>query len=1015
MLEALETTEGNALTWVSAHPDSPLAIAWNNCLAAIEAVEPEWPEDDIPVTKSQVIDELTKILNYHYLGRSDIFIPFLEFISRQAKIFEVKDILFICRKANEFQDKIENVLFVSRLHLTPGSMTPGNFEYIFSIDDIFRKFINLTKGQMEEVAQILEDNEDETTTWPYYFSFYWSMRHFSADQWIAEIQKPDFFYILSHINSFCDDYEEDDMSGAYELLSRHVDTSEFFSGLLSEEAQDILDYFRPMTINLVEHLLALDPDFFQPQANAADKALVFTGIIVHLKINTEQLPQIFTLEPSKAMNVYEAMAMAIDQLPEDMRNEAFIARLIAIMAKTNTTEMIQALNALVAELLGGTYTRITDQFLNPRTLEAPVARREIRRGPALDDKQITHTQSVHQSTKESIWDLLRHYCPAAVSETDTGGPRVSEAKVVAILKEQQKTLADTAEQVRSGIVQNMHGRATLSSLFRLLGTADKAGECISIRTFIAIALLALMDETQYREGVTKAAALAAFREALLDIATEYPREYQTVVDNPRPESLEVNTVYLRIEGGNVLYKVRDPFKPETIHEGSISLETLGCPVRSLSTPEDRIAFDPYLEEVKRHLELQGRLYPRSTMCISGSFNKVVEKLYPIHKLFVMRVITRGQAADSLPSVAKQEMWRALERMDSAARTDMIHRLKEAGTLDPIWRLILDSVTDRLWGEYHSLYHSKNNREFVDLLAAGIYVAIDPTAFDRPTRVTRRYNRVYNILLPFLLGQFERRPTPSASKPILIPEGTTVKDFGGGGNCLFLALAGQLAESDVGAVAANLRELVVGALTENIETLREWVEAARSDVHLRFAGGNEKIASASRYLELIAQPGTWGGEIEIGHLAVILGRPIAVYGAGYQRLYPSNVTEEGTATYEGELLMLQYTGNHYQALTATPERAEQILAELVVEFAQSTPIGGAGGPSGGAGGPAGGAGGSSASAVTAFYPQPDETLRQQAGRNHQGKSGTKQSDSASDSDEEKPRENKKRRADTPEPS
>ena len=997
------TPASPAQTWLLEHPESKLAIAWRECLESIEATH----LDALSGTKSQLIAELNTLLDRLYLADPDLLIILLEFLTERAG-FLLSELLFVCRKASEFQDKIENILLVSRLYLTPGSMISGIAEDD-DYNDIFRQYTELTSAEIAAAHQTIDSYDNHFVDIAGCPCFYWAIKYFSAKAFITEMAKPQFHAVIGALDSCCFDYR-DNIAEEYTFLDAHPEICDFWFEL--HEEAELLEKVR-LSLDLVKHLVILDPDCFHNDI----KATPFETILVALEINTDQLQQIFTLKPSEAIHVYNAIAMAISDIPKDKQDGVFIDSLIAIMAQTDITEIIQALNDLTAGILGGGYTRITEKFLTPAAAEAPVARREIPRGPALDDKQITHTASVHQSTSETILMLLTHYCPAAVSKTETGELTVIEKNLVEFLIEKQETLEDVFRQVLSSTARNIDGKATLSSLSRLLHSSEKAGEGISIKLFIRIALLAIMDETQYREGVTKETALAAFRAAFLEIATDNWRKYDIAYGNPSSESLPDNTIALRIEGANLLYKVRDPFDPKIIHEGSISLETLGCPIRSLSTLEDKQALQPYLKNIFAEILGQGHVYGYSPICISGSFNKVVEKLYPIHQLFVMRVITKTQAADSLPPIAKQEMLRTLEEMNADDRTAMIDRLKTEGTLEPIWTLIEKRVKDRLWEEYQSLYQSEHDDRFVALLENGVYVAIDPKAFDRfkDEKVIAGAKKVRPRLLNFLWHRLARFPTLSESTTIEIPEETTIQDFGGGGNCLFLALAGQLAESDVGAVAANLRELVVGALTENIETLREWVEAARSDVHLRFAGGNEKIASASRYLELIAQPGTWGGEIEIGHLAVILGRPIAVYGAGYQRLYPSNVTEEGTATYEGELLMLQYTGNHYQALTATPERAEQILAELVVEFAQSTPIGGAGGPSGGAGGPAGGAGGSSASAVTAFYPQPDETLRQQAGRNHQGKSGTKQSDSASDSDEEKPRENKKRRADTPEPS
>ena len=118
------------------------------------------------------------------------------------------------------------------------------------------------------------------------------------------------------------------------------------------------------------------------------------------------------------------------------------------------------------------------------------------------------------------------------------------------------------------------------------------------------------------------------------------------------------------------------------------------------------------------------------------------------------------------------------------------------------------------------------------------------------------------------------------------------------------------------------------MEQNRETLAGRVEVEGADIRLNTTTGIQLANTVDIYLGFIRQRGTWGGEIEIAALAGLLGRPIAVYGDGYHRLYPNRINEAEQPLYEGDLLMLRYDGVHYQALAATPERRVAILADLI---------------------------------------------------------------------------------------
>ena len=121
-----------------------------------------------------------------------------------------------------------------------------------------------------------------------------------------------------------------------------------------------------------------------------------------------------------------------------------------------------------------------------------------------------------------------------------------------------------------------------------------------------------------------------------------------------------------------------------------------------------------------------------SICTSGSFNKLVEKLQGIHPEVVVKYITHTTASLKLPIVIKEEVLRYLAESThptTAAEflsiTAPLQQIQEERSPAPIWKQIKARVAERLFAEFGSLYPlGQDDPLFISFIEAGIYLEID---------------------------------------------------------------------------------------------------------------------------------------------------------------------------------------------------------------------------------------------------------------------------------------------------
>ena len=137
-----------------------------------------------------------------------------------------------------------------------------------------------------------------------------------------------------------------------------------------------------------------------------------------------------------------------------------------------------------------------------------------------------------------------------------------------------------------------------------------------------------------------------------------------------------------------------------------------------------------------------------SICTSGTFNKIIEKLIGIHPDCNVLYITKEQASIKLQIVVRDEALKYLSSQVHAMTLDgfvLFMGQFESEGLDYLWPLIKDKVADRMFEEFHSLYRSRAAKDFSDFIDAGEYTDLGDTRELQRTLLTeseRHHQRLF---------------------------------------------------------------------------------------------------------------------------------------------------------------------------------------------------------------------------------------------------------------------------------
>lgn len=135
------------------------------------------------------------------------------------------------------------------------------------------------------------------------------------------------------------------------------------------------------------------------------------------------------------------------------------------------------------------------------------------------------------------------------------------------------------------------------------------------------------------------------------------------------------------------------------------------------------------------------------ICTAGTFNKLIEKLQGIHPDCEVVFVTPGQASLKLPKVVKEVAMRHLGSLASPksseeviAFTQLISEVKDNG-IEVIWNSIKEEVAHKIFEEFNEVFKSRNDKEFNDLIQAGLYVDLgDLKQFEEQLEKSEGYRK-----------------------------------------------------------------------------------------------------------------------------------------------------------------------------------------------------------------------------------------------------------------------------------
>ena len=195
-----------------------------------------------------------------------------------------------------------------------------------------------------------------------------------------------------------------------------------------------------------------------------------------------------------------------------------------------------------------------------------------------------------------------------------------------------------------------------------------------------------------------------------------------------------------------------------------------------------------LYEIQRgyNLSLSGRDNGRDdhSICIAGTFNKLIEKLEGIHPDCDLRFMTRETAALKLPKVVQEEAIRHLSQQanpqtsaEFLAFTRLMAEVKE-DALEPIYEAIKPAVSERMFAEFGPLYSGQDDPAFAGFIDAGEYLQIKGLGqFQESLQNSEGYRQhCAEILLPgrglFLSYNADRQQNASQASLPEAPERST---------------------------------------------------------------------------------------------------------------------------------------------------------------------------------------------------------------------------------------------------
>jgi hypothetical protein len=124
----------------------------------------------------------------------------------------------------------------------------------------------------------------------------------------------------------------------------------------------------------------------------------------------------------------------------------------------------------------------------------------------------------------------------------------------------------------------------------------------------------------------------------------------------------------------------------------------------------------------------------ASICIAGTFNKLLEKLQGIHPDVEINFMTKELASLKLPSVVREKAQDFIKNFTSPKTVSefliamrLMNHIELEG-VELIWTYLVSDVSKTMYAEFGRLYSSQEAEEFKQLIDAGRYAALNDLKF-----------------------------------------------------------------------------------------------------------------------------------------------------------------------------------------------------------------------------------------------------------------------------------------------
>ena len=146
--------------------------------------------------------------------------------------------------------------------------------------------------------------------------------------------------------------------------------------------------------------------------------------------------------------------------------------------------------------------------------------------------------------------------------------------------------------------------------------------------------------------------------------------------------------------------------------------------------------------------------PDDPICVSGTFNKIVEKLQGIHPDVTVDFISMKTACLKFPKIVEEAARRYLANLTKPSTaagflyiTARLQAIEKDGDVSMIWEQIKPEVATRFFEEFGYLFKGENDPQLLELIETGVFVPLSLPSFQKQLSESEGYREHCSEVTP----------------------------------------------------------------------------------------------------------------------------------------------------------------------------------------------------------------------------------------------------------------------------